>query len=157
MNKHEYVNEHPKPQDEIPDEVWLKNFIKVHRKLEKELEQLKSYAKGLEEENVLLHKQLDADPDNIFRLKAENEKLIGLIKLNSIVPLQLRQTKYLRSLIRHLNRISNQLVNVLIQHGIEVPPIKPLPKTHPLLGVDVEKLEEQMLSDYYEFVHKKKD
>ena len=42
--------------DEIPYEVRMKHLIKSHRKDLKRLEELSQYAKGLEEENMLLQK-----------------------------------------------------------------------------------------------------
>ena len=44
--------------DELPYEVWMKHILKAYRKDKERLEQLQRYAKGLEEENVVLQKQL---------------------------------------------------------------------------------------------------
>ena len=46
------------PQDEVPYEVWMKHILKAYRKDKERLEQLQRYAEGLEEENVVLQKQL---------------------------------------------------------------------------------------------------
>ena len=45
--------------NELPYEVWMKYIIKAYRQDKKRLEQLQKYAKGLEEENIALQKQLE--------------------------------------------------------------------------------------------------
>ena len=45
--------------DEIPYEVRMKHLIKSYRKDLKRLEELSQYAKGLEEENLLLQKKIE--------------------------------------------------------------------------------------------------
>ena len=47
------------PDDDIPYEVRMKYILKAYRKDKERLEQLQRYAKGLEKENVFLHKQLE--------------------------------------------------------------------------------------------------
>jgi hypothetical protein len=44
--------------DEIPYEVRMKHLIEGYRRDFKRLEQLEKYAKGLEEENLLLQKKI---------------------------------------------------------------------------------------------------
>ena len=44
--------------DEIPYEVRMKHLIKAYRKDLKRLGELSQYAKGLEEENLLLQKKI---------------------------------------------------------------------------------------------------
>ena len=48
-----------RPQDEIPEDIWIKNVLEAYHKEHEELEFLRSFAQGLEEENVSLKKELD--------------------------------------------------------------------------------------------------
>ena len=159
--KHEYMTDRWRPQDEVPDEVWLKNFIEAYRRQEHDMEQLRAYARGLEEENVLLHGQMERriaeleerlakqHPD-ADAIEAENRELKQMLKSASVIPQCLRRTKPLRSLLRHLNNYTNELLALLAEHGITPPEPKLLPKTHPLYGLDFDELENQMLIDYFE-------
>lgn len=48
-----------RPQDEIPEDIWIQNVLDAYRKEHEELEFLRSFAHGLEEENVQLKKELE--------------------------------------------------------------------------------------------------
>ena len=50
---------HVIPAEDIPYEVRMKYILKAYRQDKKRLEQLQKYAKGLEEENIALQKQLE--------------------------------------------------------------------------------------------------
>ena len=118
-----------RPQDEIPKDIWINNVLeeyhkeqKTYQKEHKELESLRSYAKGLEEENVLLNKKLDKFmkeennhpnvyirnqqlKEEILRLKdiIERDYKVRVFRLSSYKKLLQRQHKYLCQLEKLLD------------------------------------------------------
>ena len=56
MKKYNYRTD--RPQDEIPEDIWIQNVLEAYHKEHEELEFLRSFAHGLEEENVQLKKEL---------------------------------------------------------------------------------------------------
>lgn len=141
MNDLEYNRRHP--QKDIPDEVWMKNLLKAYRKEHEELGYLRSYATGLEEENVMLKKQLD-ERKPLTDLIEENKNLKNILKskerlINETYPKKLRRTKYLRSLNQNYHNYIITLQEILNSHGIEYPE-RPILKDHPLEGVDLDEL-----------------
>ena len=53
--------------DDIPYEVRMKHIIEAYRKDLKRLEALEKYAKGLEEENLLLQKKMEKTDNVVFK------------------------------------------------------------------------------------------
>ena len=142
MTDLEYNRRHP--QKDIPDDVWMKNLLKAYRKEHEELEFLRPYCKGLEEENVMLKKQLDELKPSSMDLIEENKKLKNYLKSNQgliekMYPRKLRRTRYLRSLNQNYQHYYMLLQEILDSHGIEYPP-RPILRENPLEGVDLDAL-----------------
>ena len=109
--------------DDIPYEVWMKHIIEAYRKDLKRLEALEKYAKGLEEENLLLQKKMEKtdawlaeEPDRqvaIKKMQVEIKQLRGtLIKSFPKRVIQMRDIKKkvmsLEEYIRYLQRLLQQ-------------------------------------------------
>ena len=142
MNTLEYNRRHP--QKDIPDDVWVKNLLKAYRKEHEELEFLRPYCKGLEEENVMLKKQLDEFKPSSMDLIEENKKLKNILKskenmIEKMYPRKLRRTRYLRSLNQNYQHYYLALQEILDSHGIEYPP-RPILRENPLEGIDLDEL-----------------
>ena len=109
--------------DDIPYEVRMKHIIEAYRKDLKRLEALEKYAKGLEEENLLLQKKMEKtdawlaeEPDRqvaIKKMQVEIKQLRGtLIKSFPKRVIQMRDIKKkvmsLEEYIRYLQRLLQQ-------------------------------------------------
>ena len=109
--------------DDIPYEVRMKHIIEAYRKDLKRLEALEKYAKGLEEENLLLQKKMEKtdawlaeEPDRqaaIQKMQLEIKQLRGtLIKSIPKRVIQMRDIKKkvmsLEEYIRYLQRLLQQ-------------------------------------------------
>lgn len=106
------------PQDEVPYEVWMKHILKAYRKDKERLEQLQRYAKGLEEENVALHKQIE-----------QQDELKGFSKRRK------KEIKDLRNIIIMQEKYIGRLQELLTEHRIPfhaMIPIVGLETNHPL-------------------------
>ena len=142
MTDLEYNRRHP--QKDIPADVWMKHLLKAYRKEHEELEFLRPYCKGLEEENVMLKKQLDEIKRPSEDLIEENKKLKNYLKANQgliekMYPRKLRRTRYLRSLNQNYQHYYMALQEILDSNGIEYPP-RPILRENPLEGVDLDEL-----------------
>lgn len=101
--------------------------------MRQELARIKKYAFGLEEENVMQHK--------------ENKRLVKLLKVNSHIPLKLCQTKHWRGKYNLLMEYVKRLHNLLQKNGIPYPEI-PSNNGHPLDGVVINDLEQEFITAY---------
>lgn len=116
-----------RPQDEIPEDIWIQNVLESYHKEHEELESLRSYAKGLEEENVELNKKLDKylkeDRDNpeFFTmnklLKEELERLKQIIETNYKVRV-LKLSTY-KKILQQQHQYLCRLEDLLDKNGIE--------------------------------------
>lgn len=122
--------------DEIPYEVRMKHLISAYRKDLKRLSELSRYAKGLEEENLLLQKKIDAhekwmkeNPDKELRIKQmdlEIRQLKGTLK--KTYPKRVIQMRDIRKKIIALEEYIRGLQSILIANDI------PYEERQPLLG-----------------------
>ena len=126
-------------QDDLPAEVWLEYVRKENRQLRQELARIKKYASGLEEENVMQHK--------------ENKRLVKLLRVNSHIPLKLCQTKHWRGKYNLLMEYVRRLQNLLQKDGIPYPEISSN-NDHPLDGVVIADLEQEFITAYNEAMGK---
>ena len=125
MAKYNYRTD--RPQDEIPEEIWIQNVLESYHKEHEELKSLRSYAKGLEEENVELNKKLDKylkeDRDNpeFFTmnklLKEELERLKQIIETNYKVRV-LKLSTY-KKILQQQHQYLCRLEDLLDKNGIE--------------------------------------
>ena len=110
--------------DEIPYEVRMKHLIKAYRKDLKRLGELSQYAKGLEEENLLLQKKIEkagtseeADKEvAISRMKSEIHQLKGA--LTKTFPKRVVQMRDARKKIISLQEYIISLQSLLTANGI---------------------------------------
>ena len=110
--------------DEIPYEVRMKHLIKAYRKDLKRLEELSQYAKGLEEENMLLQKKIEKSGTSeetskeviISRMKSEISQLKGA--LTKTFPKRVIQMRDARKKIISLQDYILSLQSLLTAHGI---------------------------------------
>ena len=110
--------------DEIPYEVRMKHLIKAYRKDLKRLEELSQYAKGLEEENMLLQKKIEKSGTSeeaskevtISRMKSEINQLKGT--LTKSFPKRVIQMRDARKKIISLQEYILSLQSLLTANGI---------------------------------------
>lgn len=110
--------------DEIPYEVRMKHLIKSYRKDLKRLEELSQYAKGLEEENMLLQKKIEKSGTSeeankevtISRMKSEINQLKGA--LTKSFPKRVIQMRDARKKIISLQEYIIALQSLLTANGI---------------------------------------
>ena len=123
MDDIQYTKKIKPENDDIPYEVRMKHIIEAYRKDLKRLEALEKYAKGLEEENLLLQKKMEKtdawlaeEPDRqvaIKKMQVEIKQLRGtLIKSFPKRVIQMRDIKKkvmsLEEYIRYLQRLLQQ-------------------------------------------------
>ena len=123
MDEIQYTKKVKPEDDDIPYEVRMKHIIEAYRKDLKRLEALEKYAKGLEEENLLLQKKMEktdawlAEGPNrqaaIKKMQVEIKQLRGtLIKSFPKRVIQMRDIKKkvmsLEEYIRYLQRLLQQ-------------------------------------------------
>jgi hypothetical protein len=123
MDDIQYTKKVKPEDDDIPYEVRMKHIIEAYRKDLKRLESLEKYAKGLEEENLLLQKKMEKtdawlaeEPDRqvaIKKMQVEIKQLRGtLIKSFPKRVIQMRDIKKkvmsLEEYIRYLQRLLQQ-------------------------------------------------
>ena len=112
--------------DDIPYEVRMKHIIEAYRKDLKRLEELEKYAKGLEEENLLLQKKMkktDAwlaeEPDRqatIQKMQVEIKQLRGT--LTKTFPKRVVQMRDMRKKVMSLEEYIRYLQTLLQQNDI---------------------------------------
>ena len=161
------------PQQDIPEEIWMKRLIESYRynqeKLEKltayakaleeenlhlkyvknvseDYQRLKNYAKGLEEENALQHEMMEKLGSQGPRVFKENEELRKMLRMSKTIPEALIHTKPLRGRISLLCQYIDDLRGALADNDIEIP--EPCWPYHPLRGVDLDALEETWIQRY---------
>lgn len=121
--------------DEIPYEVRMKHLIEGYRRDLKRLEKLERYAKGLEEENLLLQKKIaknekwiseHPDKDALIRqMDLQIRSLKGtLIKS---FPKRVVELKHIRRKVRDIEEYSKYLQSLLTTNGISFEERKPNP------------------------------
>ncbi len=123
MDEIQYTKKVKPEDDDIPYEVRMKHIIEAYRKDLKRLEALEKYAKGLEEENLLLQKKMEKtdawlaeEPDRqatIKKMQVEIKQMRGtLIKTFPKRVIQMRDIKKkvmsLEEYIRYLQRLLQQ-------------------------------------------------
>lgn len=170
---------HKQPQQDVPDEVWMKRLIESYRHNEEKLEKLTAYAKALEEENLRLQsckkiaedyrrlekyakgleeenaqlnelmEKVTADGPRVFK---ENEELRKMLRMNKSVPSAMIMTKPLRSKISLMRQYINDLKAKLTYHRLEIP--TPRPIEHPLNGVDIDEVERIWIEQYLDYSKK---
>ena len=121
--------------DEIPYEVRMKHLIEGYRRDLKRLEQLARYAKGLEEENLLLQKRLDKSekwitehPDKealIKQMDLEIRQMKGT--LTKSFPRRVVELKNIKSKVRDIEEYMGYLQSLLDNNGITYEERKPNP------------------------------
>jgi len=112
--------------DEIPYEVRMKHLIVAYRKDLKRLGELSRYAKGLEEENLLLQKKLEkiesfyagskSVEETISQMKSEIKQLRGAI--TKTFPKRVIQTRDMRKKIMALEEYIRELQTLLTANDI---------------------------------------
>lgn len=121
--------------DEIPYEVRVKHLIEGYRRDLKRLEKLERFAKGLEEENLLLQKKIaknekwiseHPDKDALIRqMDLQIRSLKGtLIKS---FPKRVVELKHIRRKVRDIEEYSKYLQSLLTTNGISFEERKPNP------------------------------
>lgn len=134
-------------EDDIPYEVRMKYLIAAYRKDLRRLEELSSYAKGLEEENVLLQKRLEKaeagvvdDPDKDATIKRLMSEIKALkTKITVTFPRRVVKMHDLRRRITHLEIYIRELQSLLMSKGIPYEQWKRRPSK--LDGLDISKLD----------------
>lgn len=121
--------------DEIPYEVRMKHLIEGYRRDLKRLDQLARYAKGLEEENILLQKRLEKSeqwitehPDKealIKQMDLEIRQLKGTLRKN--FPKRIVELKHIKSKVRDIEEYMRYLQSLLDDSGISYEERKPNP------------------------------
>lgn len=121
--------------DEIPYEVRMKHLIEGYRRDLKRLDQLARYAKGLEEENLLLQKRLEKSeqwitehPDKealIKQMDLEIRQLKGTLMKN--FPRRVIDTKYIKRKVIDLEEYVLYLQSLMTANGIAYEERKPNP------------------------------
>lgn len=125
MKKYNYRTD--RPQDEIPEDIWIQNVLEAYHKEHEELEFLRSFAHGLEEENVQLKKELDkfvekeTENSNVFaRNKSLSDELKRHIQLiEKTYPLRVMKLSSYKKIIQRQNTYISQLERLLEANGIE--------------------------------------
>lgn len=116
-----------RPQDDIPEEIWIQNVLESYHKEHEELEFLRSFSKGLEEENVLLSKQLDKykkeegdNPDLLARIKLLKDELARLRQI-IVTSYNVRVYKLstYKKVIQRQHEYLSRLESLLDANGIE--------------------------------------
>ena len=112
--------------DEIPYEVRMKHLIEAYRKDITRLEQLTRYAKGLEEENLLLQKKIKkseewlmGNPDKealIRQMDLEIRFLKGT--LTKSFPKRIVELKYIKRKVRDLEEYTLYLQDLLSANDV---------------------------------------
>ncbi len=127
-----------RPQDDIPEEIWIQNVLKGYRKEHEELESLRSYTKGLEEENVLLSKKLD----EFIEVEGENR---DIFEKNKLLIKELRRLKenIERDHKRRVFKLSVYKRTLLQQHGY----LLQLEKLLDANGIEYHKMAKQLIVD----------
>lgn len=173
---------HIQPQQDIPEEIWMKRLIESYRhnqeKLEKltayakaleeenmhlkyvknvkdDYQRLMNYAKGLEEENALQHEMMEKLGAHGPRIFKENEELRKMLRMSKCVPEALIRTKPLRGRISLLCRYIDDLRETLAVNDIEIP--EPSWPYHPLRGIDLDALEETWIKRYLMYCNNSED
>ncbi len=134
-------------EDDIPYEVRMKYLIAAYRKDLRRLEELSSYAKGLEEENVLLQRRLEKaeagvvdDPDKDATIKRLMSEIKALkTKITVTFPRRVVKMHDLRRRITHLEIYIRELQSLLMSKGIPYEQWKRRPSK--LDGLDISKLD----------------
>lgn len=134
-------------EDDIPYEVRMKYLIAAYRKDLRRLEELSSYAKGLEEENVLLQRRLEKaeagvvdDPDKDATIKRLMSEIKALkTKITVTFPRRMVKMHDLRKRITHLEIYIRELQSLLMSKGIPYEQWKRRPSK--LDGLDISKLD----------------
>ncbi len=134
-------------EDDIPYEVRMKYLIAAYRKDLRRLEELSSYAKGLEEENVLLQKRLEKaeagvvdDPDKDATIKRLMSEIKALkTKITVTFPRRVVKMHDLRRRITHLEIYIRELQSLLMSKGIPYEQWKRRPSK--LDALDISKLD----------------
>ena len=121
--------------DEIPYEVRVKHLIEGYRRDLKRLEKLERYAKGLEEENLLLQKKvaknekwISEHPDKdalIKQMETQIKNLKGT--LTKGVPRRVIELKHIKKKVRDIEEYSRYLQSQLKKNGISYEERKPNP------------------------------
>ena len=115
-----------RPQDEIPEDIWIQNVLDAYRKEHEELEFLRSFAHGLEEENVQLKKELEKHAENgegqdVFErnklLVEEVRRLKGLIE--EAYPLRVMKLSTYKKVLQQQESYIRQLQKLLDANGID--------------------------------------
>ena len=125
MAKNNYRTD--RPQDDIPEDIWIKNVLESYHKEHEELEALRTYAKGLEEENVLLSKEIDKykkeerdNPDVFTRNKLLSEELLHLKELiEKTYPHRVFKLSSYKKTMEQQHKYLCQLEKLLDANGIE--------------------------------------
>jgi ADP-ribose pyrophosphatase YjhB (NUDIX family) len=121
--------------DEIPYEVRMKHLIEGYRRDLKRLNQLARYAKGLEEENLLLQKKIEntekwikSHPDKeelIRKMDLEIRQLKGT--LTKSYPKRVVELKYIKKKVRDIEDYMRYLQSLLDDNDISYEERKPSP------------------------------
>ena len=121
--------------DEIPYEVRMKHLIAAYRKDLKQLGELSRYAKGLEEENLLLQKKIEAhekwmkeNPDKelcIKQMDLEIRQLKGT--LTKTYPKRVIELKHIKSKVRDQDGYIKYLQSLLDTNDVPYEEKKPNP------------------------------
>ena len=121
--------------DEIPYEVRMKHLIEGYRRDLKRLDQLARYAKGLEEENLLLQKKIEntekwikSHPDKeelIKKMDLEIRQLKGT--LTKSYPKRVVELKYIKKKVRDIEDYMRYLQSLLDDNDISYEERKPNP------------------------------
>ena len=121
--------------DEIPYEVRMKHLIEGYRHDLKRLEKLERYAKGLEEENLLLQKKIEKNekwimehPDKDALIKQMDLQIRNLKgTLMKSFPKRVIEMKHIKRKVRDIEDYSRYLQSLLTTNGITFEERKPNP------------------------------
>lgn len=124
-----------RPQDEIPEDIWIKNVLEAYHKEHEELEFLRSFAQGLEEENVLLKKELDKYiakegeiSDILVRNKLMRDEMMRLKQLiEKVYPMRVMKLSSYKKIIHQQESYIRQMEKLLDANGIGYHKITRLP------------------------------
>ena len=113
--------------DEIPYEVRMKHLIEGYRRDLKRLDQLARYAKGLEEENLLLQKKIE-NTEKWIKSHPDKEELIRKMDtLTKSYPKRVVELKYIKKKVRDIEDYMRYLQSLLDDNDISYEERKPNP------------------------------
>lgn len=117
---------------DVPDEIWMKNLLASYRKDKDRLEKVSAYAKSLEEENAALRSEVETlrkqkeeamgTPSEYQAIKSQLQEALSLI--NKQYPVRKQKLGAYKKYIYALAAYTKELQRKLDRAGIEYVPFR---------------------------------